>query len=305
MSFDLGIIIVNWNAREYLANCLTTVFASEGDFTYRVVVVDNASTDDSAAMVRQRFPQAELIVNPINGGFSYANNIGLRHLGYRGKGDVDADAPRYALLLNMDTEVPPNALYEMVRFMDSRSEVGVAGPKLVLSDGTLDKACKRGLPTPEVSFYHFSGLAKIFPRNPRFGRYNMTFVSDDTEIEVDSVVGAFMLVRREAIRDAGLLDEVFFMYGEDIDWAYRIKQSGWSVWYHPQVVVRHLKSVVGKKSPKARFEFWRAMLLFYQKHFRASTPLWMHLLVMFGLLVKGGTRLWQDMRQPPLQTIPQ
>jgi GT2 family glycosyltransferase len=219
-------------------------------------------------------------------------------LGYQGIGKIAPDAPRYALLLNSDTEVPADALASMVRYMDSRPEVGMAGPKLVLEDGSLDKACRRGFPTPAVSFYHFSGLAKLFPHSPRFARYNMTFADPDQEIEVDSVVGAYMQVRREAIAQVGLLDETFFMYGEDLDWAYRVKKAGWTVMYHPQVIVRHVKRASSRRNPKAQFEFYRAMLIFYRKHFRATTPLWMHVLVLAGLLLKGGRSLWTEIRQP-------
>lgn len=295
---DLGIVIVNWNTRDLLSRCLETVFASQGDFQCKVVVVDNASTDASAEMVRTAFPQAQVIASETNGGFSYGNNLGLRALGYHGAGQVTADAPRYALLLNPDTEVPPDSLFGMIQFMDSHPEVGVAGPKLILADGTLDLACRRSFPTPTVSFYRFSGLSKLFPHHPRFGRYNMTFVDPDVAIEVDSVVGAYMQVRREAIQAAGLLDEAFFMYGEDLDWAFRIKAAGWKVWYHPEVTVRHVKRAASRKSQKAKFEFQRAMLLFYRKHYQRTTPFLLHLLVMAGLLLKGGTRLLPEMRQP-------
>jgi N-acetylglucosaminyl-diphospho-decaprenol L-rhamnosyltransferase len=299
---DLGIVILNWNTRDYLRRCLQTVLASQGEFTYRLVVVDNQSSDGSPEMVRAEFPNVELIVSPTNGGYSYGNNLGFRAMGYRGKSDAAslaaADAPRYALLLNPDTEVPPGALDDMVKFMDSRPEVGVAGPKLVLVNGQLDMACRRGFPTPLVSFYRFSGLAKLFSKSPRFGRYNMTFADPDQELEVDSVVGAYMQIRREAIAAVGLLDETFFMYGEDLDWAYRIKKAGWIVVYHPQVVVKHVKKAASSQSKKAQFEFWRAMLIFYRKHYRATTPLWLHSLVMMGLLLKGGRSLWPEMQRP-------
>lgn len=293
---DLGIVIVNWNTRDYLKRCLETVLASEGDFSFLVVVVDNASTDGSADMVCGEFPTVRVIRSETNGGYSYANNLGLRALGYRGAGNVDADAPRYALLLNPDTEVPPDALYQMTKFMDSHPEIGIAGPKLVLGDGSLDLACRRSFPTPVVSLYRFSGLSKLFPHSPRFGRYNMTFVDPDQELEVDSVVGAYMQVRREAIEGAGLLDETFFMYGEDLDWAYRIKKAGWKVFYQPQVTVKHVKRAASRKSQKAQFEFQRAMLIFYRKHYRKTTPWWLHTLVMTGLLLKGGRSLWPEIR---------
>ncbi len=295
---DLGIVIVNWNTRDFLQRCLETVLASQGDFNYRVVVVDNASDDGSIAMVEQLFPQVDRIANSENLGYPRANNIGLRHLGYCAAGNVDRSAPRYALLLNPDTELPPNALYQMLQFMDSRPDIGVAGPKLVLADGSLDKACRRGFPTPLVSFYHYSGLAKLFPRHQRFGRYNMTFADEDQELEVDSVVGAYMQVRKEAIAQVGLLDEAFFMYGEDLDWAYRIKQAGYKVWYHPAVTVRHVKRAASKKNPRAQFEFWRAMLIFYRKHFRRKTILPFHLIILTALIFKGGPGLWQEIRNP-------
>lgn len=296
---DLGIIIVNWNTRDLLRRCLQTVLASEGDFSYRVVLVDNASTDGSADMVRAEFPTVEVIASPTNGGFSYGNNLGLRHLGYHNAGQVADHAPRYALLLNPDTEVPSTSLFEMARYMDAHPQIGVAGPKLVLEDGSLDKACRRSFPSPTVAFYHFSGLAKLFPNSPHFARYNMTFVDENQEIEVDSVVGAYMQVRRDAIQAVGLLDETFFMYGEDLDWAYRIKQAGWKVFYHPQVTVKHIKRAASRRSQKAQFEFQRAMWLFYQKHYQAKTPAWLDSLVRLGLLLKGGRSLWREMRQHP------
>lgn len=295
---DLGIVIVNWNTRDLLRCCLRTVIASEGDFSCRIVVVDNASDDESATMVGSEFPHVDLIANRENVGYPRGNNIGLRHLGYRGARDVGQEAPRYALLLNPDTEVPPDALYQMIQFMDSRPDIGVAGPKLILKDGSLDLACRRGFPTPLVSFYHYSGLAKLFPRSQRFGRYNMTFADEDQDLEVDSVVGAYMQVRKIAIERAGLLDETFFMYGEDLDWAYRVKQAGFSVWYHPAVTVHHVKRAASGKSPKAQFEFWRAMLIFYRKHFRRRTFYPFHLMILMALLFKGGPGLWREIRNP-------
>ena len=295
---DIGIVIVNWNTCAHLQRCLETVCASHGDFEKRVVVVDNNSSDSSAAMVASHFPQVELIVNAANVGYPRANNIGLRHLGYRAAGAIRDDAPVYALLLNPDTELPPDALARMLCFMESRPDVGVAGPKLVLLDGSLDKACRRGFPTPLVSFYHFAGLSRLFPKSRRFGRYNMSFADADQDIEVDSVVGAFMLLRKAAIDRAGLLDESFFMYGEDLDWAFRIKRAGYKIWYHPAVTVRHVKRAASSQSKRAQLEFWRAMLIFYRKHFRQGTLLPLHLLILAALLVKGGPALWREIRNP-------
>lgn len=295
---DLGIVIVNWNTSALLEKCLTSLYQSEGDFTYELVVVDNASTDDSAERVAERFPQAQLICSEENVGYPRGNNLGLRALGFGEVGQTQADAPRYALLLNPDTELPPTALYEMIRFMDENPEIGIAGPKLILPDGQLDKACRRSFPTPLISFYHYSGLAKIFPNNPRFARYNMSYCDPDQSIEVDSVVGAYMQLRKEVIEQIGLLDEQFFMYGEDLDWAYRAKEKGWKVWYYASVTVYHVKRAASKQSKKAQSEFYRAMLLFYRKHFEKQTSRPVHYLVLLGILLKGGKGIWKEIRHP-------
>ncbi len=300
---DLGIVILNYNTRDLLRECLRTVYASEGDLRYEVCVVDNASTDGSAAMVRSEFPQATLISSQVNGGYSCGNNLGLRHFGFRdepGAGD-GAATPRYALLLNPDTELPSTALADMVAFLDARPQVGAAGPKLVRLDGSLDLACRRSFPSPEISAYRMLGLSKLFPKSPRFGRYNLTYLSPDELTEVDSVVGAFMLVRAEAIQQAGLLDETFFMYGEDLDWAFRIKEAGWQVWYNPAVTVLHVKEAASKTSSKARYEFYRAMALFYRKHYEATTARWLHWLILGGIGLRGGLAMagrgWSQFRR--------
>ena len=296
---DLGIIIVSWNVSALLERCLNSIFASEGAFQYRVVVVDNASSDDSVEMINSRYQQAELLTNETNVGYSAANNMGLRALGFTGS---EWPRPRYVLLLNPDTELPPNAIFDMLRYLEERPSIGAAGPQLILPDGSLDLACRRSFPSPSVSFWHFTGLARCFPRNQRFGRYNMTYVDPDQDIEVDSVVGAFMMVRAEAIAATGLLDERFFMYGEDLDWAYRIRQVGWQIRYNPLVIVHHVKRASSQQSARARREFYRAMLLFYQKHYRQQTVFWLHYLVMLGILLKGGIGIWRE-TEPKRATI--
>jgi N-acetylglucosaminyl-diphospho-decaprenol L-rhamnosyltransferase len=185
----------------------------------------------------------------------------------------------------------------MVDYLDAHPDVGVAGPKLVRADGSLDLACRRSFPTPEVSFYRITGLSRLFPQSPRFGRYNMTYLDPDVETEVDSVVGAFMLVRREAIQQVGLLDERFFMYGEDLDWALRIQQAGWKIYYNPRVTVFHHKRAASTGSSRAQYEFYRAMYLFYDKHYAGDTPFWLHWLILAGIALKGGSRLAREMWQ--------
>jgi len=283
---DLAIIIVNFNVSNLLRNCLVTVFNSYQDISYEVCVVDNASEDNSAKMVALEFPQAHLIANHENVGYPSANNQGMRFFGF----DVQESSPgyRYVLLLNPDTEVPPDAFTKLISYLDKNSEVGVIGPKLVLPTGELDLACRRSFPTPEVSFYRMIGLSRIFPRSKRFGRYNMTYLDDSVTAEIDSVVGAFMMVRAEAIQQVGLMDEQFWMYGEDLDWAKRIKDSGWKVVYYPEVSVLHIKRASSRHNRRARIEFYRAMLIFYYKYYRDQTSWFLHWLVLIGIAIKGG-----------------
>ena len=280
---DLAIVIVNYNTASLLRDCLASVQASEGPYRIKTCVVDNASADDSVAMAQREFPDVHVIASPENGGFSKANNLGLRYFGFA---QNSTSLPRYALLLNPDTKLPPTALSEMIKFMDATPEAGAAGPKLLLLDGSLDLACRRSFPTPEVSAYRMLGLSKLFSRSPRFARYNMTYLDQNQLTEVDSVVGAFMMVRAAAIQQAGLMDERYFMYGEDLDWALSIKQQGWKIFYNPAVTVLHVKRASSKRSAKAQVEFYRAMNLFYNKHYAAQTPVWLHFLVTAGIQLK-------------------
>jgi hypothetical protein len=243
-------------------------------------------------MVRSEYPQTDLIANEENVGYPAGNNIGLRAIGNWTAAEPPA---RYALLLNPDTEVPPTALAEMIAFMGAHPEAGAVGPKLVLPNGDLDLACRRSFPTPEVIFYRVIQLGKLFPKSRRFGRYNLTYLDPDTQYEVDSVVGAFMLVRAAAISQVGLLDERFFMYAEDLDWAKRIKEAGWKVYYNPAVVVLHVKRASSsQEKTRARLEFERANLLFYRKHYQASTPAWLNALILLAIAVRGGIKLWPE-----------
>ncbi len=290
---DLAIVIVNYNTSALLRDCLRSVFASTGGLRLAVCVVDNASPDDSVAVVRAEFPAVRVIANRQNAGYPAANNQGLRAFGF----GVDptpglADLPRFALLLNPDTVLPPAALSEMLAFMASHPRAGAAGPKLVRRDGSLDKACRRSFPTPTTSLYHLLKLDRLFPHSSRFARYDLSYLSPDLVTPVDAIVGAFMLVRGEAIAQAGLLDETFFMYGEDLDWAKRITDAGWEVWYNPQVTVLHIKEAASRHSYKARVEFYRAMTIFYNKHYRATTPLWLDWLIRGGVWFFGGLDLF-------------
>jgi len=183
----------------------------------------------------------------------------------------------------------------MLDFMEAHPEAGAAGARLVREDGSLDLACRRSFPTPSAFFYRMMGLSKLFPQSRRFGRYNLTYLDPDELTEVDSVVGAFMLVRAEAIHQVGLLDENFFLYGEDLDWAYRIRKAGWKIYYNPQVTVLHVKAASTKHSRRARYEFYRAMDIFYRKHYAATTPFWLHWLIIAGIALQGSLAMLGEM----------
>jgi N-acetylglucosaminyl-diphospho-decaprenol L-rhamnosyltransferase len=292
-SLDLAIIIVNYNTSALLRDCLRSLAASELDgLSVAVCVVDNASADDSVAMVRREFPDVHLIANQANVGYPRANNQGLRYFGFSDRpavaaaeaaGERAAALPRYALLLNPDTVLPPTALRDMIAFMEAHPRAGAAGPKLVRLDGSLDRACRRSFPTPASSLFHLARLDRLFPHSPRFARYDLRYLDPDLVTPVDAIVGAFMLVRREAILQAGLLDETFFMYGEDLDWAKRITDAGWQVWYNPAVTVTHVKEAASRHSYRARVEFYRALTIFYEKHYKASTAFWMDWLIRGGI----------------------
>ena len=158
--------------------------------------------------------------------------------------------------------------------MDTHEDVGALGCKVVLPDGKLDKACRRSFPTFSVSFYKMTGLSSLFPKNKRFGRYNLTYLSEDETYEVDCIVGAFMLVRSKTIQEVGLLDEIFFMYGEDIDWCYRIKAENWKIIYYSDAKIVHYKGASNnrKQNKKLTYEFYRAMYIFYNKHYKEGYP---------------------------------
>jgi N-acetylglucosaminyl-diphospho-decaprenol L-rhamnosyltransferase len=288
---DLGIVIVSYNTCDLLRDCLRSLDASRG-ISFTTCVVDNCSPDASAAMVRAEFPHVCLIENPTNGGYAHANNLGLRAI------LASHPLPPYALLLNPDTVVPPDALAQTIAFFAAHPDAGIVGPKLVMADGKLDLACRRSFPDPELSIYHVLGLTKRFPRHPRIGRYQMTFLDENQVAEVDSVVGAYMMLRTETLCQAGLLDESYFMYGEDLDLALRIKSRGWKVYYDPAVQVTHYKRAASQGSARAQYEFWRAAYIFYKKHYADATPFLLNALIVLGLAAKGGRRLVNEMRRP-------
>ena len=290
---ELGVAIVSYRVPHLLRGCLESLRHAEGVDGMRVCVVDNASGDGSVEMVRAEFPGVELIASDRNLGYVGGNNAALAHL--RGA----EDRPRFLLLLNPDTVVPPTALREMLDLFERYPDVGAAGPRLHLENGEIDHACKRGFPSPTTSLYHMIGLSRLFPRSRRFGRYRLTFVDERALADVDSVVGAFMMVRDEVIATVGLLDDDFFMYGEDLDWAFRIKRAGWRVVYNGRVDVLHYKRQSSRKSLRAVGEFYRAMRIFFRKHYASKTPAPLALAIETAIRALGAVsvaRRWLELR---------
>ncbi len=265
---DISFIITPWNCKDLLKATIDSVRRSQTKFTYEVIVYDHGSTDGSLEMLETDYQEVKLIKGG-DVGFAAANNEGLK-----------ISTGRYVVLLNADTEISEDTIETMVSFMDSRSDIGVATGKLVLAvSGKLDPACRRSFPTPWVSFTRFSGLSKLFPKSATFNRYNMEYLSEDDEYEIDSCSGAFQMSRREVVNKIGLLDDTFYMYGEDIDWCYRAKEAGWKVYYYPKTVILHYKGYLSGKSAKKKrhnprpiWEFHRAMILFYDKHYAKKYP---------------------------------
>lgn len=289
---QLDLVILNYNRGDLLRACLTSIAAAHSRHTINVWVVDNASRDDSVALVRREFPQVRLIVNERNSGFAAGNNLALHAI----IGDTASD---YVMLLNNDTVVESDALDRLIDYMETQPTVGAVGPKVLLLDGTLDAACRRSFPTPSVSFYRMTGLSRIFPRSPRFGRYNLSYLDPDLQTEVDSLVGAAMLVRTAVVREVGVLDEAFFMYGEDVDWCYRIKAVGWRIVYLPQAVIHHHKRAASTRRaiPSIR-AFYDAMRIFHRKHYAQRTLAPINWLIELGITLKEWWALGRNLLRP-------
>jgi hypothetical protein len=290
---DLSILIVNYNTQDLLRQCLRSIYDVNPGMSFEVVVVDNASSDRSAEMVKREFPDAVLIRNTRNEGFSVANNIAMK-----------ASRGKYVLLLNSDTIVVPGTLGRMVSFLEGNPDVGVAGCRLVRPSGELDFACRRSFPTPMVSLTRLLRLNRIFPGSRFFGRYNLTFLDEKENYEVDSIVGAFMLARRRVFEEVGGLDEDYFMYGEDVDWCYRIKQARWKVAYLGDSHVVHYKGAISRKeSFRMNYHFHRAMYLFHTKHLSARYPFVLNQVVYFGIFCRFALLAINHLVRVPLRWL--
>lgn len=271
----VSIVILNYNTRDLLRQTLGSI---QSQTKHEIIVVDNASTDDSVSMVKKHFPNVRLIQSKSNDGFSAGNNLGVRQ--------ANSD---YIMLLNSDTEFVEDALTPLIKFLDKNPKAGVVTPKLIYPNGQIDWSCHRGFPTIWNSLTYFSKLQKIFPQTRIFGGYHQTWKDLNKPHKVDVVSGAAMLIRQEVWDQVGELDERFFMYAEDIDYCLRVKQAGWQIFYYPQVQVIHHKGLSGTKNQnkkvksKTKHYFYQTMKQYWDKHHSESNPRFITWLVHRGV----------------------
>lgn len=256
----LSVIIVSYNVKHFLEQCLYSVRAAVTDIDTEIFVVDNASVDGSVKMVREKFPEVVCIENEDNPGFARANNQAIK-----------ISTGEYILLLNPDTIVETDTFSKIVSFMDQHPDAGGLGVKMVDGTGKFLPESKRGLPTPGVAFCKVFGLSRLFPKSKLFNKYHLGYLDKEKIHEVEILAGAFMLMRKSVLDKVGLLDEAFFMYGEDIDLSYRITQAGYKNYYFPETRIIHYKGESTKKgSLNYVFVFYNAMIIFARKHYSAK-----------------------------------
>ena len=267
---DLSVVIVNYQTFELTRNTINSILEYDYPFSYEIFVVDNASGDDSLARLQDHFKdKVKFIASKENRGFAAGNNLALRQA-----------SGKYQLLLNSDTIVWENTLEDIYNYMERHEDVGACGCRVLLENGELDKACKRSFPNVKNSFFRLFHI----PTSSKDDNYNLTDLPDDEVYEIDCLTGAFMFMRKEALDRIGLLDETFFMYGEDIDLCYRIKQGGWKIIYYGKSKITHLKGASSKKQKsKLIYEFYRAMYIYYKKHHAKESIFIVNWVVYFGI----------------------
>ena len=267
---DLSVVIVNYQTFELTRNTVNSIFEYDYPFSYEIFVVDNASSDDSLAKLKDYFKdKVKFIASQENNGFAAGNNQALRIA--NGK---------YILLLNSDTIVWQNTLENIYDYMEKHQDVGASGCRVLLENGELDKACKRSFPNVKNSFFRLFHI----PTNSKDDNYNLDNLPDDGIYEIDCLTGAFMFIRSEALDEVGFLDETFFMYGEDIDLCYRIKEAGWKIVYYGESKITHLKGASSKKQKnKLIYEFYRAMYIYYKKHHAQESSFLVNFAVYLGI----------------------
>ena len=277
---QLSVVLLSYNTRELTEQALWSVLAAIEGMSAEVFVVDNASVDGSADMVEEQFPHVHLLRNESNTGFAAGNNVALREV-----------QGRFVLLLNTDTIVRRNTFECLVHFMEQNPQAGAVGCKILNPDGTLQLDSRRGFPTPVAAFCKMSGLSRFLPDHPTIARYNMTFLDPEQPAEVDVLSGSCMLVRKEAMDEVGLLDEDYFMYGEDIDWCYRIHRAGWKIFYIPDTEIVHFRGESGRGVPlRVLYRKSKAMSIFVGKHMKDRYRFFPPWLLQVGIALYGVLR---------------
>ncbi len=274
---SVSIVIISYNVKEFLQQCILSLKKSCTGVPHEIIVVDNNSVDGSDKIIKDEFPDVRLIKNKDNKGFASACNQGLK-----------IATGEYLLLLNPDTMIQEDTIPKMVKFFRQNPEAGAAGCKILNADGTLQLACRRSFPTPSVAIPKTLGLSTLFPKSKLFSKYNLTYEDPDKQIEVDALSGAFLMFRREVYNQIGGLDEDYFMYGEDLDYCYRIKSNGWKIFYYPKTKIIHYK---GESTKLASFDnfvvFYKAMDIFVKKHFHKKYFIFFSILLRFGIFLRG------------------
>lgn len=274
---QLSVIIVNYNVEYFLEQCLNSVETATRNINAEVFVVDNNSVDGSVQMVKDKFPWVHLIANKDNPGFSKANNQAIK-----------ISKGKYILLLNPDTIVEEDTFEKSIQFMEEREDCGGLGIKMIDGKGHFLPESKRGLPTPQAAFYKIFGLSKIFPKSKKFGRYHLGYLDKNQTHEIEVLSGAYMFMRKEALDKVGMLDETFFMYGEDIDLSYRLILGGYKNYYYPGTQIVHYKGESTKKgSVNYVFVFYNAMIIFAKKHFSEKNAKTFSLLINMAIYFRA------------------
>jgi len=274
---DVSIVIVNYNVKDLVDNCISSIYkANNKNHKIEIFLVDNNSIDGSAILIRNKYPEVNVIVNKSNIGFSKANNIALKKA--QGK---------YVLILNPDTVLEEGTFEKLISFCEKDSQVGAVTSKLILANGKLDYACKRSFPTLSVALPRMLGLSKLFPKSKVFAKYNLTYLDENETHEVDSICGAFMFISANVLSKAGLFDEDYFMYGEDLDLCYKIKKNGYKVFYYPDVTTIHLKGASTQKTHLSYVNnFYGAMIIFIKKNF-TGVPRILSFILQLGIVYRS------------------
>lgn len=281
MTFDLSIVIVNYNVRHFLQQTLESVERAQRGLKTEVWVVDNNSIDNSVEMVEREFPTVRIIANNDNPGFSKANNQAILQ-----------SSGKYILLLNPDTVLQEDTLTKCFEFMENHPGAGAMGAKMLDGSGQFLPESKRGFPSPWVSFCKATGLSSVFPKSKKFNQYHLGFLDENETHEIDVLCGAFMFIRKEALDKIGLLDETFFMYGEDIDLSYRIKQGAYKIYYYPDTQLIHFKGESTKKASLNYVKvFYQAMIIFAKKHFSGKGAGFLVALLNIAIIGRAGLSL--------------